>query len=166
MPADEDYLVRVTAPGYKETELHCRTRVDVYLGDIFLAKYDSSGNYRWANHFGGVSGFGSHANAVSADGNGNVLLTGWINDYVDFGGGPLTAPVFSYDAFVAKFDSAGAYQWAKRAGIDFTDHGDSITADRNGNVLALGDFANQVDFGCGPLDSPGGQDGYLVKLSP
>jgi len=135
-------------------------------GDIFLAKYSSAGGYLWANHFGGTSGNGSHANAVSVDGNGNVLLTGWINDYVNFGGGPLTASVFSYDAFVAKFNSAGAYQWAKRAGIGFTDHGDSITADGSGNVIALGDFANQVDFGCGALNSPGGQDGYLAKITP
>jgi hypothetical protein len=135
-------------------------------GDMFLAKYSSGGGYLWANHFGGTSGYGSHANAVSVDGSGNVLLTGWINDYVNFGGGPLTASVFSYDAFVAKFNSAGAYQWAKRAGIDFTDHGNSLAADGSGNVLAVGDFANQADFGCGALNSPGGQDGYLTKFTP
>jgi len=135
-------------------------------GDIFVAKYSSAGAYVWAEHFGGTSAYGSHANAVSADGNGNVLLTGWINDFVDFGGGPLTAATYSYDSFVTKVGSGGGYQWAKRAGTSFTDHGNSITADGSGNVLAVGDFATQADFGCGALNSPGAQDGYLVKLKP
>jgi hypothetical protein len=135
-------------------------------GDIFVAKYSSSGAYVWAEHFGGTSSFGSHANSVAVDGSGNVLLTGWINDYVDFGGGPLTAAAQSYDSFVVKFTSAGAYLWGKRAGAGFSDHGTSIVADSTGNVIAVGDFADQANFGCGALSSPGAQDGYVVKLTP
>jgi hypothetical protein len=135
-------------------------------GDIFLAKYSASGAYLWAKHFGDSSSYGSHANAVSVDGSGNVVLTGWIAAYVDFGGGPLTAPVESYDVFVAKFSSAGSYAWAKRAGAGYTDHGCALATDASNNVLAAGDFAVQADFGCGALDSPGGQDGFLTKLAP
>jgi hypothetical protein len=136
-------------------------------GDIFLAKYSSSGGYVWANHFGTGSSWAPHANAVSVDGSGNVLLTGWILDYVDFGGGPLTAAGQSYDIFVAKFTPAGAYLWAKRAGAGYSDHGASVAADHNGNVLSVGDFYASADFGCGALNnSSGGQDGYVVKRTP
>ena len=135
-------------------------------GDIFLAKYSSTGAYQWAKHFGTPSPWGSHANGVRVDGSGNVLLTGWIVDYVDFGGGPLMAPSQTYDVFVAKFTPAGAYTWAKRAGTPYTDHGNALTIDGSGNVLSAGDFgAGQIDFGCGALNnSSGGQEGYVAKL--
>ena len=135
-------------------------------GDIFLAKYTPSGGYLWAKHFGGTSAFGSVAYAVGVDSNGNPLLTGWINDFVNFGGGPLTAPLNSYDIFVAKFNSAGDYQWAKRAGAEGSDYGNSVAADSGGNVLVAGYFTTSADFGCGTLSSAGGVDGYAVKLSP
>jgi Fe-S-cluster-containing dehydrogenase component len=32
------YLVRVEAPGYRSRVLECQTKVDVYLGDIFLSR--------------------------------------------------------------------------------------------------------------------------------
>jgi Beta-propeller repeat len=135
-------------------------------GDIFLAKYGPSGAYLWAKHFGGTSTFGSIAYAVAVDSSGNPLLTGWINDFVDFGGGPLTALLNSYDIFVAKFNSAGTYQWAKRVGADASDYGNSVAVDSSGNVLVAGYFTTSADFDCGTLNSPGGMDGYAVKLTP
>jgi Fe-S-cluster-containing dehydrogenase component len=38
LPADETYRVKVSAPNYESQELAVRTNVDIYLGDIVLAK--------------------------------------------------------------------------------------------------------------------------------
>ncbi len=38
LPADETYEVRVSAAGYEDQEFTVRTTIDVYLGDIVLAK--------------------------------------------------------------------------------------------------------------------------------
>jgi Fe-S-cluster-containing dehydrogenase component len=38
LPADKAYTVKIGAPGYKSQQLECKTNIDVYLGDIFLAK--------------------------------------------------------------------------------------------------------------------------------
>jgi Fe-S-cluster-containing dehydrogenase component len=38
LPADKNYTVRLEAPGYKKQQFEVKTNVDVYLGDILLAK--------------------------------------------------------------------------------------------------------------------------------
>ena len=38
LPPDKTYTVRVEAPGYRKQQFEVKTNVDVYLGDIFLAK--------------------------------------------------------------------------------------------------------------------------------
>jgi Fe-S-cluster-containing dehydrogenase component len=38
LPADKEYTVKVEARGYKSQEFNVKTNIDVYLGDIFLAK--------------------------------------------------------------------------------------------------------------------------------
>jgi Fe-S-cluster-containing dehydrogenase component len=38
LPADKSYTVRVESPGYKSQQFEVKTSIDVYLGDIILAK--------------------------------------------------------------------------------------------------------------------------------
>ena len=38
LPADKAYTVKVEAPGYKSQSFEVKTNIDVYLGDIILAK--------------------------------------------------------------------------------------------------------------------------------
>src|SRR3972149_7740367 len=43
--------------------------------DVFIVKYDATGNVLWAKNFGGVDG--DLGNSVTVDANDNVYLTGW-----------------------------------------------------------------------------------------
>jgi hypothetical protein len=86
------------------------------------------------------------------DTNGNVIVTGLFQGTVDFGGGPLTS-AGSYDIFVAKYSSSGAYLWAKRLGATNPDYGNGVTIDSNGDVIVTGAFYGTVDFGAGPITS-------------
>ena len=50
--------------------------------DIFLAKYDASGNYVWAKSMGGTGG--DLGNSLALDGSGNVVVTGVFKATADF----------------------------------------------------------------------------------
>ncbi len=73
--------------------------------DVFLAKYDVSGNYIWAYNFGGTTP--DVGQSIATDASGNVLMTGYFNGIVDFDPGSGTAnhtsTAGSRDIFLAKY---------------------------------------------------------------
>jgi len=132
--------------------------------DIYVAKFSGvDGAHLWSRRFGSTShdvGYG-----IAADGSGNVLVSGYIQGTVDFGGGPLTS-AGSYDIFVVKLSGAnGAHLWSKRFGDTDYDLGYDVAADTSGNVLLAGNFSGTVDFGGGPLTSAGSRDIFVAKFS-
>jgi hypothetical protein len=66
--------------------------------DVFAAKYSSAGAHVWSKRFGG--GDTQVGAGVAAGSNGNVTLTGSLNQTIDFGTGSLTS-AGGYDAFLA-----------------------------------------------------------------
>jgi hypothetical protein len=83
------------------------------VADIFVAKYDPAGGYRWSKRYG--SSGDDSVLAMDADAGGNIAVTGYFAGSVDFGGGPLTS-AGSRDVFFAKFDAAGRTVVQGRAG--------------------------------------------------
>jgi PKD repeat protein len=84
----------------------------------FIAKFNSSGSLTWVQQpQGGNAGEGG----VSVDSAGNVYISGYFNTNLNFGSGITltnaanTNALFG-DAFLAKYNSAGAIQWAQSAG--------------------------------------------------
>ncbi len=68
--------------------------------DIFLAKYDASGNHLWSKRFGGdLSDYGT---AAALDASGKVVATGACQNAIDLGGGPLGIKGGT-DIFLAKY---------------------------------------------------------------
>jgi hypothetical protein len=69
--------------------------------DIFIAKFDTQGNYVWAGRFGDAQQ--QDNGAVAVDSTGAALMTGNFLGSIDFGGGPLmNAGGGGHDIFVAK----------------------------------------------------------------
>lgn len=137
--------------------------------DAFVCKLDTDGALVWARSFGGAGSDISYG--VGVDDNGGVYLTGYFNGAVDFDPGPLTSSLTSAgddDIFVCKFDSGGAFQWARRAGGTGSDRASSLSVDGAGNVHSVGWFRNTVDFdpGAGSADLTASSSGdvYLWKL--
>lgn len=137
-------------------------------GDVFVAKLDPSGKHLWSLRAGDDAD-GQTARSVTFDKDGNVLLAGQFAGVLDFGKNPLTASGGA-DAFVAKFDKAGAHTWSHRYGGDGKTTAAAVRTDAAGNVVLVGDFAFTVDFtgagvdaGAG-LTSQGGSDVFVVKL--
>jgi hypothetical protein len=121
--------------------------------DIFVAKFDASGQHLWSKRFGDTELQG--AQSVAVDSAGNVLVTGHFWGAVDFGGGPLVSAGY-IDIFLVKFDASGKHLWSKRFGDASQQIQCSVAVDSAGNVLMTGSFYSTVDFGGGPLVSSGG----------
>jgi hypothetical protein len=136
--------------------------------DIFLAKYDASGNYVWANRIGSTAN--DQAYALAIDASGNSYITGYFNGTVDFDPGAGTqnlSSAGSSDIFLAKYDASGNYVWAKNMGGTSTDIAYALAIDASGNSYITGDFASTADFDPGAgtqnLTSAGGTDIFLAK---
>jgi hypothetical protein len=92
--------------------------------DIFIAKYNSSGDYVWAKRIGGTGA--DQGNSLTLDGSGNVFLTGYFAGTVDFDPSASTANLISAggnDIFIAKYNSSGDYVWANGIGGTGIDRG-------------------------------------------
>ena len=130
--------------------------------DVFLAKYDAGGAHLWSQRFGGP-GDNDESSCVSADGSGNVFVTGLFMGTADFGGGGLIS-AGGWDIFVAKYDAGGAHLWSRGFGDISSDSGKGVGADGSGNVFVTGYFNGTVDFGGGPLTSAGDKDAFVAKF--
>lgn len=104
--------------------------------DAFVTKYDASGNLQWTRQFG--TSEIDRGRGVSADNQGNVFVSGWINGSEDG----------NENAFVAKYDSAGVLKWTQQFGNSGTYSAD-LTADGHGNVYVLGYASSGLDGGSG-----------------
>ncbi len=133
--------------------------------DIYLAKYDSSGNFIWATSVGGHENDGSRTCAL--DGYGHLYLTGYFESpSVNFGNITLVNISNSYDdIFITKYDTSGNVMWAKSAGGNYQDEGVGIAPDQNGNLYISGDFKSSlITFGITSLVQAGYKDIFIVKL--
>lgn len=116
--------------------------------DIFIAKIDSVGNYAWANNISG-NGFLEIGYSITTDFANNVYLTGMFDGTTDFDPSTGTASIIAKgngDIFIAKYDTAGNYVWAKGIGNTNEDRGFGIAVDQFKNVYTTGFFTNTCDF--------------------
>jgi hypothetical protein len=128
--------------------------------DVFLVKLTGAGNYVWARRMGGA--YDDASRALTVDGSGNAIVTGYFYGTVDFGTGAYTS--LSFDMFVAKYAAAnGAPVWARAAGGVDLDEGDAVVTDASGNVVVTGSFAGTANFGGGAVTSAGASDVFVAK---
>jgi len=132
--------------------------------DLFVVKYDSSGNILWAKNTGGS--LGEAGSAITADANGNVYVTGYSNSSVFIFGSDTLTGAGSDDIIVLKYSNAGNALWARRTGGSSYDDGLSISADATGNVYATGNFHSaSITFGSTTLTNSGADDMFIVKYN-
>jgi chitodextrinase len=112
-------------------------------GGIFLAAYDSLGNYQWAETFNGQvipPASGDAGNALSVGRNGYIAMTGVANSTTSIGSGGY---------FVASFTSSGTVRWSKGAGGSGNRSGYGVAIDSVGQVATAGTWTSAIDFGGG-----------------
>ncbi len=121
--------------------------------DVFVSKYDAAGNFQWTQQLGTVTD--DVSNGVSADGLGNVYISGYTRGSL---GGPNAGGPIPNDAFVSKCDAAGNLQWTRQLGTTSYDESYGVTADGLGNVYLSG-------YTHGGLGGPsaGSNDAFVSK---
>jgi hypothetical protein len=134
--------------------------------DVFVAKYDGSGNVLWAKRAGGVNG--EYGNGITTDANSNVYITGnFGSNSITFGTTTLTNANVNatMDVFVTMYDASGSVQWAKRFGGNSDDVSNSIYYNAYGYVNIGGYFASPtIDFGPGPMSNAGLYDVFIAAI--
>jgi hypothetical protein len=103
-----------------------------------LTKFDGAGNLQWTRELGAASI--NRSEGISADALGNVYISG---DTTGALGGPNAG---SYDAFVSKYDAAGALQWTRQYGTASSDFSRGVSHDGLGNVFISGNLAEYDAF--------------------
>ena len=131
----------------------------------------ADGELNWAQRFGSAIG-NDQGRDFAVDADGNVFITGIFGGTVDFDPSAtinsLASNSNSLDVFVAKYNSAGAYVWARSFGSNVIDEALSIDVDSLGNVYSTGFFRNSADFdpgaGMATLTVAGTEDVFIWKL--
>jgi len=146
-----------------------RTVLGITLGFLFIVfaiPASAQGpDHLWSQRFGSTGLYYDVGSAVAVDGSGNVVVTGYFNDTVDFGGGPALVSAGSNDIFVAKYNASGVHQWSQGFGSTGLDQGNAIAADGSGNVVVAGSFSGTVTFGGVNLVSAGFADIFVAKYN-
>ncbi len=158
-------------PGITEKDQH--SAVGSY--DIFVSKFDTDGDYLWAQTFGGYHE--DKGSGIDSDQFGNVYLTGSFTEDVDFdpGTGDDTRSALGlYDVFMLSLDADGNYIWANTFGGDTTiegyDHGYALKVGDFGDLYLAGNVAGEnIDMDPDPIDSVsvtalGGCDAFISKF--
>jgi hypothetical protein len=131
--------------------------------DGFVAKLSANGAHEWSLRVGDQDT--QQVDDIAVDAADNVVVAIQAAGTVDLGGGPVT----SYDAVdvvVAKFTPDGSHIWTERFGGPGNQFVNAVAVDPAGNVVIVGDFTCQTDFGGGTLTSAGALDVFLAKLTP
>lgn len=128
--------------------------------DVLLAKFDTSGKLLWAKVFGDASA--DHAEGVAVDSAKNIILVGYFQGSIEFGGTKLTN-AGQWDAYVARLAPAGNHLWSKALGGAGKDRAFDVVTDSKGDVVVTGDFTGKTNFGGGVLTGYGAGDVFLAK---
>jgi len=132
--------------------------------NIYIAKINPTGTVAWAHRMGGSSQFfGDYGRGIAVDSAGNSYVTGFFYGSGDFGNTTLNG-AGNRDIFVAKYDIAGNFIWAKSFGGTGSDLGQSIAVDKLGNLYVTGSFQNTMTVGGTTLTAHDFNDGFIMKL--
>ncbi len=129
-------------------------------GDVFVAKLDSGGNYKWAIRAGGT--YKDEIAGVSSDCKGNIYAAGSNSGGASFGSFKTTS--LGYDVWVARISPSGGWDWVVTAGGSSNDKVKNLAVDSAGNVFITGYFNKTATFGSHTITSKGGTDIFVAKL--
>ena len=131
------------------------------LNDIFIVKYDPSGNVLWAKSAGGSSQ--ENLTSISTDLSGNCVITGdFYSSDLTFGN-TILSKIGEQDIFVVKYDPNGNLLWDKTVGGSAYKFAISTSADISGNIIMAGYFESSLTIGSTTLSSRGNYDIFIVK---
>jgi hypothetical protein len=133
--------------------------------DIFLAKYDNSGNELWVKHYGGPY---NNSMPFKQEGGYSIIystvddaiyLSGIFVGSCTFGSFTVNTNPSDKDVFICKLDVNGNCLWAKSAGSGGDDTSVQLELNPNGDIFVVGSMRYTANFDT--LIVP--QGGFLAK---
>jgi len=154
--------------------------------DIFVARYDPTGELVWVRQIGGRSD--DVATSIAVDEQGSIFLAGAFSEDMQVARNIKLRSEGLFDAFLIKLDSEGRTAWATKGGGYMNDIAYDVALDPAGNVIIAGGFAGSESFasefrthagyrkprrrytrayfGRRRVTSKGGSDVFVAKYNP
>ena len=133
--------------------------------DVFVMHVTSAGAISWATRSESPTYSSGEGLGITRDGSGGCFITGEFGGTVTFGTTTITSSGPSTDAFVMRVTSAGAIEWAIKAGGSSGDRGYGITPDGSGGCHVTGSFKNTATFGTTTLTSSGSYNPFVMHVT-
>ncbi|MCI5059274.1 MAG: T9SS type A sorting domain-containing protein [Flavobacteriales bacterium] len=130
--------------------------------DMYIVKFDPSGNVVWAKAAGGSWDDGGQA--ITIDNNANIYIAGYFRSTSVIFGNDTLFRTDSYDGFIAKYDSAGNYIKSRSFGGLGDEFMTSINLVKNGGIVVSGYFSDGLNVDSISAISNGGYDIFAIKL--
>ncbi len=143
--------------------------------DIFVSKYNRSGQLMFAFRFG--STLSDQGKCIAVDNSNNFYVGGTFSGTVNFDpsvspnpGASLTA-LAGQDIFISKYNAAGQWVFTKQIAGTSTELINKLLIDKDGNIIVAGAFAGTTDFDPDPVATNsktalGNYDAFVAKYSP
>lgn len=132
--------------------------------DVFLSKFDSSGNLAWATYYGGTKS--DEAYGVSYDGGANLYVTGLTTSTSGIATTAQHQTTYAGgvgDGFLVKFTTGGELVWGTYYGGEGSDIANSCAVDKSGNVYIVGYTYSLTGISTTGSYKPSGGDGTTAK---
>ncbi len=149
--SDNSGNIYVTGFFYGTAQFDSQTLTSSGSYDIFIAKYNNTGNFQWAKQAGGTQA--DISNSITLDNSGNVLIAGQYMGTASFDSYNITSlvnPQSGLDcinSFLAKYDSNGNCIWVKNGQSDDNCRAISVASDNSNNIYVTGQLSDTLDFG-------------------
>ena len=126
--------------------------------DLFLVKYDSTGENVWTRQMG--SPFNDTVSGVAVDTAGNIYVAGYTSSTLP---GSPTTNQGSDDLFLVKYNLAGDNVWTRQFGTPDIDDAMTVAVDTAGNIYVAGYTLGTLPGS--PTTNQGSDDLFLVKYN-
>ena len=158
---DTDSEGNIYTSGWTTGSLVGRESPDADSFDVFVSKFDASGNQLVTKRIGTESDDGQYFSDLAIDDRDNVYLTGYTRNEKFEAGKSKDKSLEAADAFVAKLDSNLNEQWITQLGDkDNLDYATGVSVDNRGSVFVTG----FTDGGLGGEDPGQFIDGWVARL--
>ncbi|MEL6161065.1 MAG: SBBP repeat-containing protein [Cyanobacteria bacterium J06627_32] len=165
---DIDSQGNIITSGWTTGDFGNRTSPTANSYDVFVSKFDSSGNQLVTKELGTNTDDGQFFSDLTIDDRDNIYITGYTNNEKFGDGGESKGE--DTDAFVAKLDNNLNEQWITQLGVkEKLDYATGVAVDNKGSVIvtgftegALGEkFSGNIDSWTARLEE---EDGDLEKF--
>jgi Ca2+-binding RTX toxin-like protein len=123
--------------------------------DVFLARTSSDGVKEWVVQFGTSEVDSVYFGGMEIDAQNNIFLAGFTSGNLE----GANTNKGSFDAWIARYNTAGQRIWLKQFGTAQLDYATDITVDSQGNIFVTGFTEGSLG-----ATNKGSTDGWVAKL--